>query len=231
MKLLHLGDLHLGKRVGEFSLLQDQRFVLGQVVRLAAQHKVDAVLLAGDLYDKPVPPAEAVELLDWFLTALCSAEHTVLAVSGNHDSPERLAFASSLLQRAGVYIAGEVGAVPQRVTLTDEYGQWTHHAAAVCQAAAMLAPFLGERPANTDAAVAAALAARRMRPGAMCWWPTRLSRRAASSPPCATLKLRRWAVRKMWMCRALTGTTMWRWGTCTGRSALATTACGMRARR
>ena len=55
MKLLHLGDLHLGKRVGEFSLLQDQRFVLGQVVRLAARHKVDAVLLAGDLYDKPVP--------------------------------------------------------------------------------------------------------------------------------------------------------------------------------
>lgn len=90
MKLLHLGDLHLGKRVGEFSLLQDQRFVLGQVVRLAARHKVDAVLLAGDLYDKPVPPAEAVELLDWFLTALCVAGHTVLAVSGNHDSPERL---------------------------------------------------------------------------------------------------------------------------------------------
>lgn len=158
MKLLHLGDLHLGKRVGEFSLLQDQRFVLGQVVRLAAQYKVDAVLLAGDLYDKPVPPAEAVELLDWFLTALCSAGHTVLAVSGNHDSPERLAFASSLLQRAGVYIAGEVGAVPQRVTLTDDYGPVDITLLPFVKPA-MLTPFLGERPANTDAAVAAALAA------------------------------------------------------------------------
>ena len=107
MKLLHLADLHLGKRVNEFSLLADQRHVLEQALALADRHAVDAVLLAGDLYDKPVPPAEAVELLDWFLTALTRAGHKVLAVSGNHDSPERLSFASGLLCDSGVYIAGE----------------------------------------------------------------------------------------------------------------------------
>ena len=80
MKLLHLADLHLGKRVNEFSLLADQRHVLEQALALADRHAVDAVLLAGDLYDKPVPPAEAVELLDWFLTALTRAGHKVLAV-------------------------------------------------------------------------------------------------------------------------------------------------------
>ena len=160
MKLLHLGDLHLGKRVGEFSLLQDQRFVLGQVVRLAAQYKVDAVLLAGDLYDKPVPPAEAVELLDWFLTALCSAGHTVLAVSGNHDSPERLAFGSALLAGARVHIAGEYRGAPLRVTLNDAFGPVDFTLLPFLRASSA-APFLPEdaRPKNADGAVAAALAA------------------------------------------------------------------------
>ena len=122
MKLLHLADLHLGKRVNEFSLLADQRHVLEQALALADRHAVDAVLLAGDLYDKPVPPAEAVELLDWFLTALTRAGHKVLAVSGNHDSPERLSFASGLLCDSGVYIAGEYGGAPLRITLEDEWG-------------------------------------------------------------------------------------------------------------
>ena len=112
MKFFHLADLHLGKRLGEFDLIADQRFVLEQVVRAAGEREVDAVLLAGDLYDRPVPPAEAVELLDWFLTALTGRGIAVLAISGNHDSPERLAFASDLLRGAGLYIAGEYAGAP-----------------------------------------------------------------------------------------------------------------------
>ena len=94
MKLLHISDLHLGKRVNEVSLLEDQAHILEQIVDLARKHQVDGVLAAGDLYDKPVPPAEAVSLLDRFLTALFQEGIPVFAISGNHDSPERLNFGS-----------------------------------------------------------------------------------------------------------------------------------------
>ena len=92
MRFLHLSDLHLGKRVCEFSMLDDQRYILEQILSLLDTHPVDAVLLAGDLYDKPVPPAEAVRLLDWFLTALAERKLPVFAISGNHDSADRIAF-------------------------------------------------------------------------------------------------------------------------------------------
>ena len=97
MRFLHLSDLHLGKRVCEFSMLDDQRYILEQILSLLDSHPVDAVLLAGDLYDKPVPPAEAVRLLDWFLTELSRRELPVFAISGNHDSADRVAFGSALL--------------------------------------------------------------------------------------------------------------------------------------
>ncbi len=92
MRFLHLSDLHLGKRVCEFSMLDDQRYILEQVLSLLDAQPVDGVLLAGDLYDKPVPPAEAVRLLDWFLTELAARGLPVFAVSGNHDSADRIAF-------------------------------------------------------------------------------------------------------------------------------------------
>ena len=92
MKFLHLSDLHLGKRVYGYSMLEDQRAILEQIVRLAKEQQVDAVLIAGDIYDKTVPPGEAVQLFDWFFTALCREQITVLAISGNHDSGERLDF-------------------------------------------------------------------------------------------------------------------------------------------
>ena len=94
MKLIHLSDLHLGKRVNEFSMLEDQAFILKQILEIADREKPDGVLLAGDLYDKPVPPAEAVGLLDWFLTELSVRKIAVFAISGNHDSAERIAFGS-----------------------------------------------------------------------------------------------------------------------------------------
>ena len=86
MRFLHLSDLHLGKRVCEFSMLEDQRYILEEILTLLDETPVDGVLLAGDLYDKPVPPAEAVRLLDWFLTQLAARKLPVFAISGNHDS-------------------------------------------------------------------------------------------------------------------------------------------------
>ena len=122
MKLLHLADLHLGKRVNGFDLLEDQRAVLAQVLALCEEHGVQAVALAGDIYDTPVPPAGAVLLLDWFLSELCARGVAVLAVSGNHDSAERLDYAAGLLARQGVHIAGRfTGRVPVAV-LADAAG-------------------------------------------------------------------------------------------------------------
>lgn len=122
MKFLHLADLHIGKRVNGFSMLEEQRYVLQQVLDMVAAEKPQAVLLAGDIYDKPQPAAEAVSLCDWFLTGLVGAGVTVLAIPGNHDSAERLAFAAGLLQSRGVYIARPFDGLPQRVGLTDEFG-------------------------------------------------------------------------------------------------------------
>lgn len=122
MKLLHISDLHLGKRVNEVSLLEDQAHILEQIVALARQHRVDGVLAAGDLYDKPVPPAEAVSLLDRFLTALSQEGIPVFAISGNHDSPERLNFGSRLLAGGGIYLAARYQGPREPVILTDPHG-------------------------------------------------------------------------------------------------------------
>ena len=112
MRFLHLSDLHLGKRVCEFSMLDDQRYILEQILSLLDSHPVDAVLLAGDLYDKPVPPAEAVRLLDWFLTQLAERQLPVFAISGNHDSADRIAFGSALLQNSRVYVSPVFSGAP-----------------------------------------------------------------------------------------------------------------------
>ena len=122
MRFLHLSDLHLGKRVCEFSMLDDQRYILEQVLSLLDARPVDGVLLAGDLYDKPVPPAEAVRLLDWFLTELAARGLPVFAVSGNHDSADRIAFGAQLLAGSQVYVSPVFTEPPAPITLTDEYG-------------------------------------------------------------------------------------------------------------
>ena len=122
MRFLHLSDLHLGKRVCEFSMLDDQRYILEQILSLLDKTPVDGVLLAGDLYDKPVPPAEAVRLLDWFLTQLAERQLPVFAISGNHDSADRIAFGSALLQSSRVYVSPVFSGAPVPIPLTDEYG-------------------------------------------------------------------------------------------------------------
>ena len=92
MRFLHTADLHIGKRVNEFSMLEDQEYILRQILKTADKEQVEAVLIAGDVYDKQVPSAEAVRLFDWFLTQLNSRKLPVFVIGGNHDSVERLSF-------------------------------------------------------------------------------------------------------------------------------------------
>lgn len=94
MKLIHLSDLHLGKRVSEFSMLEDQKHILSEIMDIIEKERPDGVLIAGDIYDKGVPPAEAVRLFDEFLFRLSKRGLQVFIISGNHDSPERIAFGS-----------------------------------------------------------------------------------------------------------------------------------------
>ena len=122
MKLIHLSDLHLGKRVNEVSMLEDQAYILQQVIRIVTEEKADAVLLAGDIYDKSVPPGEAVTLLDDFLSRLAAMQVQVLAISGNHDSPERLAFGNRLMEGAGIHMSPVYNGAVAPVVLEDAYG-------------------------------------------------------------------------------------------------------------
>lgn len=121
MKLMHLSDLHLGKKLHEFSLLADQQYILQQLVELVRSERPDCVLLAGDIYDKPVPPAEAVTLFDGFLTEV-AALTKVCVISGNHDSAERLAFGAQLMSEGGVHFCGVYTGAADCVTLYDEHG-------------------------------------------------------------------------------------------------------------
>jgi exonuclease SbcD len=122
MKFLHLADLHIGKRVNEISMLSEQEEVLRQILQLVRREQPDAVLLAGDIYDKPTPGAEAVQLFDGFLTELSRLVNAVLIIAGNHDSAERLAFAAGILRQEGVYIAPPYDGELCRVELADEFG-------------------------------------------------------------------------------------------------------------
>ena len=122
MKIVHLSDLHLGKRVNEFSMLEDQAYILSSILRIIDEVGPEAVIVAGDVYDKPVPPAEAVELFDDFLWQLARRKVQVFVVSGNHDSPERIAFASRLIDHSGIHLSPVYSGQVVPITLADEYG-------------------------------------------------------------------------------------------------------------
>ena len=122
MKLVHLSDLHLGKRVNEFSMLEDQEYILTKCLNVIDEEKPDAVILAGDLYDKSVPPAEAVTLFDSFLVRLVQRRLQVFVISGNHDSAERTAFAGRLIDLSGVHLSPVYSGDVRAITLTDFYG-------------------------------------------------------------------------------------------------------------
>ncbi len=122
MKLFHLSDLHLGKRVNEYSMLPDQAHILEQILQLAAAEQPTAVLIAGDIYDKTVPPAEAVQLFDDFLCRLVALGIQAFIISGNHDSAERIAFGGRLMEQSGVHVSPVYDGTASPVTLTDEHG-------------------------------------------------------------------------------------------------------------
>lgn len=122
MKFLHLADLHLGKRVNGFSMLEDQAHILRQILAILDDEQPDGVLIAGDVYDKSVPSVEAVELLDGFLTELRARGVPVLLISGNHDSPERLAFGGRVMDSCGIHISPVYDGALAPVTLQDEFG-------------------------------------------------------------------------------------------------------------
>ena len=122
MKFFHLSDLHLGRRMYEFSLIEDQKFILEEILRLAEEKCPDAVVIAGDIYDRAVPSAEAVELFDGFLRALSERHIPVLCISGIHDSPERIAFGASLMTPSGVYLSPVYNGSVEPVALSDAFG-------------------------------------------------------------------------------------------------------------
>lgn len=122
MKLMHLGDLHLGKHVHEFSMIEDQRYILKEIIQIAKEQSVDAVLIAGDLYDRSLPGEEAVILFDTFLTELADLGKSVFVISGNHDSEERLNFGSRLFRSNQIYITGKYKGEMEYIDLEDAYG-------------------------------------------------------------------------------------------------------------
>jgi exonuclease SbcD len=128
MKLIHTADWHLGKLVQGVYMTEDQRFVLKQLIQVIQEEKPDAVIIAGDLYDRAVPPTDAVDLLDEVLeTIVMDLGTPVLAISGNHDSPDRLDFASRIMEGRGLYLAGLIRREHNPVVLRDAFGEVHFH--------------------------------------------------------------------------------------------------------
>lgn len=120
MKFIHLADLHIGKRVNAFPMLEDQRYILKQILTILREEQPDGgVILAGDIYDKAIPSAEAVELFDEFLTQLAALRLRVFIIAGNHDSPERIAFGNRLMDRSGIYLSPVYDGHVKRITCRD----------------------------------------------------------------------------------------------------------------
>ena len=122
MKIVHLSDLHIGKRVNEFSMLEDQEYILTKIINVIDEQKPDGVIIAGDVYDKSVPSAEAVELFDDFLVRLSKRDLKTFVISGNHDSAERIAFGGRLMDKSGIYMSPVYNGTVAPITLTDEFG-------------------------------------------------------------------------------------------------------------
>lgn len=123
MKFLHLSDLHIGKRLNEFSMLEDQKYILSQILEILDRENADGVILAGDIYDKPIPSVEAVQLFDSFLTRLADRKVPVFAVSGNHDSVERVSFGAQLMENRGVYISRVYDGTLKKIEMSDKNGE------------------------------------------------------------------------------------------------------------
>lgn len=122
MRLLHISDLHIGKQVNEFPMLDDQRFMLERILDIIRTRKIDALLIAGDIYDRSAPSADAVACVDWFLSAVAKTGAACIAIPGNHDSAERVAYASDLLAKNGIHLSPAYNGEIAHVALEDEHG-------------------------------------------------------------------------------------------------------------
>ena len=156
MKLLHIADLHIGKRVNEFSMIEDQKFILEQILQITEKEMPEGILIAGDVYDKSQPSAEAVELLDEFLTRLTAIGQPVFMISGNHDSPERLSFGSRIMKKNGLHITGIFDGTLKKVTLKDEHGIINIYLLPFLKPA-MVKPFFEDTVESYDQAVRAVI--------------------------------------------------------------------------
>ncbi|MGL5439728.1 MAG: exonuclease SbcCD subunit D [Filifactoraceae bacterium] len=136
MKFIHLSDLHIGKRVNEFSMIEDQEYILIKILNIIDEEKPQAVIIAGDVYDKSLPPTEAIELFNDFLEHLAKRNLTVLIISGNHDSPERLSFGNKIFDKSGIHISPTFNGKIKTIKLKDNIGEVNFH----------LLPFV--KPAN-----------------------------------------------------------------------------------
>ena len=149
MKFIHLADLHIGKRVNAFPMLEDQRYILKQILTILREEQPDGgVILAGDIYDKAIPSAEAVELFDEFLTELAALKLRVFIIAGNHDSPERIAFGNRLMDRSGIYLSPVYDGHVKCITCLDSASATT------LSAANAVDPNASTRPAASAAATA-----------------------------------------------------------------------------
>ena len=165
MRILHLADLHLGRSLSEFPLIDLQKEFLTQIIQTVSRRKIDAVLIAGDVYDRSLPSVQAVQLLNGFLSALTGLNVPVLLIAGNHDSAERLSFLSGVLGMQGIHIAGEYALGAPPVTLHDEFGPVHFHLLPFFRPGAVRSQAPGARIETYDDAVRTAVEAMKIREG------------------------------------------------------------------
>lgn len=123
MKIMHLSDLHIGKKVNEYSMLQDQIYILKEILRIIDNEKVETVIIAGDVYDRSLPPNEALELFDEFLYQLSGRNVNVFVISGNHDSPERISYGGRMMTENKIFLSPVYNGDVKPISLNDDYGE------------------------------------------------------------------------------------------------------------
>lgn len=157
MRFLHLADLHLGKSVNEINMIEDQKYILNEIVRMVDSNSVDAVLISGDIYDRAVPSEEAVKLLDWFLSELAAKDTAVFMISGNHDSDERLNFGTGFFRSRNVFITAKYDGTVPRTVMEDEHGRINIYSLPYVKASLVRAYHPALDTSSYDAAVRSAL--------------------------------------------------------------------------
>ena len=153
MRLIHLGDLHLGKSLGDFDLIEDQQYILDQILEIVDKEMIDGVLIAGDVYDRAIPSEGATNLLDYFLKSLAERKVKTFMISGNHDSDDRLNYGSSLFEANQIYISAQFKRNLYKQTVSDKYGEVNIYLLPFVKASQVRHFYPDEKIENYDAAV------------------------------------------------------------------------------